>query len=163
LVNKYCRIQRNWRLGLSLSSKARCGRIFLKFLHNNLALIYIHFCQLENFSDQRRFFWNVEKKKWSSFLEYLRNGQLERNFLCYESYRKNLFGCFTYSGVQSINNVYDIVNKVENVCVYQYIFNLIDIGVYVVYALYSSIGKTVNFHFHPLLEFSDYGGYGLHF
>jgi hypothetical protein len=59
----YCRIQRNWRLGLSLSSEARCGRIFLKNLHNNLALINIHFCQLENFSDQRRFFWNVEKKK----------------------------------------------------------------------------------------------------
>jgi hypothetical protein len=92
----YCRIQRNWRLGLSLSSEARCGRIFLKFLHNNLAPIYIHFCQLENFSDQRRLFWNVEKKKWSGFLEYFRNGQLERNFLCYESYRKNLFWCFTY-------------------------------------------------------------------
>jgi hypothetical protein len=92
----YCRIQRNWLLGLSLSSEARYGRIFLKFLHNNLALMYIHFCQLENFSDQRRFFWNVEKKKWSVFLEYFRNGQLERNFLCYESYRKNLFGCFTY-------------------------------------------------------------------
>ncbi len=78
------------------SSEARCGRIFLKFLHTNLALIYIHFCQLENFCDQRRFFWNVEKKKWSGFLEYFRNGQLERNFLCYESYRKNLFGYFTY-------------------------------------------------------------------
>ncbi len=43
------------------------------------------------------------------------------------------------SGVQSINNVYAIVNKVENVCVYQYIFDLIDDGVYVVYALYSRI------------------------
>ncbi len=77
----YCRIQRNWRLGLSLSSEARCGRIFLKLLHNDLALIYIHFCQLENFSDQRRFLWNVEKIKWSGFLEYFGNGQLERNFL----------------------------------------------------------------------------------
>ncbi len=44
------------------------------------------------------------------------------------------------SGVQSINNVYAIVDKVENVCVKQYIFNLIDNGVYVVYALYSRIG-----------------------
>jgi hypothetical protein len=88
----YCRIQRNWRLGLRSNSEERCGRIFLKFLHNNLALIYIHFCQLEIFSDQRRFFWNVEKKKWSGFLEYFRNGQLERNFLCYESCRKNIFG-----------------------------------------------------------------------
>jgi hypothetical protein len=31
--------------------------------------------------------------------------------------------------------------KEENVCVYQYIFDLIDNGVYVVYALYSSIFK----------------------
>ncbi len=45
------------------------------------------------------------------------------------------------AGVQSINNVYAIVNKVENVCVYQYIFYLIDNGVYVVYALYSSVDK----------------------
>jgi hypothetical protein len=41
------------------------------------------------------------------------------------------------SGIKSINNVYAIVNKVENVCVYQYIFDLIDNGVYVVYVLYS--------------------------
>jgi hypothetical protein len=46
-----------------------------------------------------------------------------------------------YTGVQSINNVYAIVNKVENLCVYQYVFDLIDNGVYVVYALYSSIVK----------------------
>ncbi len=45
----------------------------------------------------------------------------------------------THSGVQSINNVYAIVNKVENVLVNTYIFDLIDNGVYVVYALYSSI------------------------
>ncbi len=44
-----------------------------------------------------------------------------------------------YSGVQSINNVYANVNKVENVLVNTYIFDLIDNGVYVVYALYSSI------------------------
>ncbi len=44
-----------------------------------------------------------------------------------------------YSGVQSINNVYAIVNKVENVLVNTYILDLIDNGVYVVYALYSSI------------------------
>jgi hypothetical protein len=43
------------------------------------------------------------------------------------------------TGVQSINNVYTIVNKVENVLVKTYIFDLIDIGVYVVYALYSRI------------------------
>jgi hypothetical protein len=43
-----------------------------------------------------------------------------------------------YAGVQSINNVYANVNKVENVLVYTHNFDLIDIGVYVVYALYSS-------------------------
>jgi hypothetical protein len=48
-----------------------------------------------------------------------------------------------YAGLQSINNVYAIVDKVENVCVNQYIFNLIDNGVYVVYALYSSMHKII--------------------
>jgi hypothetical protein len=43
------------------------------------------------------------------------------------------------SGVQSINNVYAIVNKVENQGTNEWILNLIDIGVYVVYALYSSV------------------------
>jgi hypothetical protein len=43
-----------------------------------------------------------------------------------------------YAGVQSINNVFHIVDKVENVCVNQYIFDLIDNVEYVVYALYSS-------------------------
>jgi hypothetical protein len=47
----------------------------------------------------------------------------------------------TYSGVQSINDVFHIVDKVENVFVYTHIFNLIDNVEYVVYALYSSIGK----------------------
>ncbi len=46
---------------------------------------------------------------------------------------------FLYSGVKRINNVYANVNKVENVCVYLYIFSHINNGVYVVYALYSSI------------------------
>jgi hypothetical protein len=43
------------------------------------------------------------------------------------------------AGVQSINNVYAIVNKVENVLVNTNIFDLIDNVVYVVYALYSSV------------------------
>jgi hypothetical protein len=38
------------------------------------------------------------------------------------------------AGVQSINNVYAIVNKVENQGIYEWILNLIGIGVYV-YAL----------------------------
>ncbi len=50
-----------------------------------------------------------------------------------------LFFNHSNSGVQSINNVYAIVNKVENVLVNTYIFDLIDNGVYVVYALYSRI------------------------
>jgi hypothetical protein len=37
-----------------------------------------------------------------------------------------------YSGVQSINNVFHIVDKVENVCVYTHIFNHIDNVEYVV-------------------------------
>jgi hypothetical protein len=74
--------------------EARGGRNFLKFLHDILALNYNHFCQLENFSDQRRIFWNVEKKKWRGFSEYFRNGQLEQIFLCYKSYRKNPIWCF---------------------------------------------------------------------
>ncbi len=56
---------------------------------------------------------------------------------------KKLPVVFNYSGVQSINNVYAIVNKVENVLVNTYIFELIDNGVYVVYALYSSNKKSI--------------------
>jgi hypothetical protein len=50
-----------------------------------------------------------------------------------------------YTGVQSINNIYAIVNKVENVLVNTHIFDLIDIGVYVVYALYSNINVNLLF------------------
>ncbi len=48
------------------------------------------------------------------------------------------------SGVQSINNVYHIVDKVENVLVYTYIFILIDNVEYVVYALYSRVLRRWN-------------------
>jgi hypothetical protein len=44
-------------------------------------------------------------------------------------------------GVQRINNVFHIVDKVENVFVSTHIFNLIDNVEYVVYALYSRIYK----------------------
>jgi hypothetical protein len=44
-----------------------------------------------------------------------------------------------HSGVQSINNIFHIVDKVENVGVNKYIFDFIDNVEYVVYALYSSI------------------------
>jgi hypothetical protein len=37
----------------------------------------------------------------------------------------------SHTGVQSINNVYAIVNKVENVLVNTYIFDLIDNDIYV--------------------------------
>jgi hypothetical protein len=47
-----------------------------------------------------------------------------------------------YSGVQSINDAFHNVNKVENVFVYRHIFNLIDNVECVVYALYSSTQKT---------------------
>ncbi len=47
-----------------------------------------------------------------------------------------------HTGVQSINDVFHNVNKVENVFVYTLILNLIDNVEYVVYALYSSILTT---------------------
>ncbi len=46
---------------------------------------------------------------------------------------------FFNTGVQRINNVFHIVDKVENVCVNKYTFDLIDNVEYVVYALYSRI------------------------
>ncbi len=46
------------------------------------------------------------------------------------------------SGVQSINNVFHIVNKVESVFDFQCILNFIDNVEYVVYALYSRIGEN---------------------
>jgi hypothetical protein len=55
-----------------------------------------------------------------------------------------VFGKIIYSGVQRINNVFHIVDKVENVCVNKYIFDLIDNVEYVVYALYSSIFEKKN-------------------
>jgi hypothetical protein len=59
----YCLSEQNWRLCLSSNSEARGGPIFLKILHNNLALIYIQFCPLENFSGHQRFFRSGIKKK----------------------------------------------------------------------------------------------------
>ncbi len=47
-------------------------------------------------------------------------------------------GFKTRSGVQSIYNVFHIVNKVESVLENTYIFDLMDNVEYVVYALYSS-------------------------
>jgi hypothetical protein len=44
-----------------------------------------------------------------------------------------------YAGVQRINDAFHIVDKVENVCVNKYIFDLIIIVECVVYALYSSM------------------------
>jgi hypothetical protein len=49
---------------------------------------------------------------------------------------------FHYAGVQSINNVFHIVNKVGNALVFHYILNLIDNMEYFVYALYSTMGHT---------------------
>jgi hypothetical protein len=49
-----------------------------------------------------------------------------------------------YSGIRSINNVFHIVNKVENVLQNAYIFVLIDNVEYVVYALYSSISVAAS-------------------
>jgi hypothetical protein len=54
-------------------------------------------------------------------------------------YLQNGLKPFWNSGVQSINNVFHIVDKVENVGVNKYIFDLIDNVEYVVYALYSRI------------------------
>jgi hypothetical protein len=48
-----------------------------------------------------------------------------------------------WAGVQSKNNEYHIVDKVENVLVNKYIFDLIDNVVFVVLALYSS-GVKIN-------------------
>jgi hypothetical protein len=52
-----------------------------------------------------------------------------------------LVNCFENTGVQSINDAFHIVVKVENVCVKKYIFNLNDNVESVVYALYSRILK----------------------
>jgi hypothetical protein len=54
-------------LGLSSNCEARGGLIYLKILHNNVALICIHFRQMENFSDQRRFLGSGIKKKLGGF------------------------------------------------------------------------------------------------
>jgi hypothetical protein len=60
-----------------------------------------------------------------------------------EIWLKLFFDIFKHhGGVQSINNVYAIVNKVENVLVNTYIFDLIDNDVYVVYVLYSSMSEN---------------------
>jgi hypothetical protein len=52
---------------------------------------------------------------------------------------QNLRRIKAYTGVLSINNILHIVNKVEYVCVFQYILNLMYIVKYVVFALYSSV------------------------
>jgi hypothetical protein len=59
------------------------------------------------------------------------------------------------SGVQSINDAFHIVIKVEIVFVYTHILALIDIVEYVVYALYSRIGK-LNFNFYKVVKTNSY-------
>ncbi len=49
-----------------------------------------------------------------------------------------------YAGVQSINNIFHIVKRVKNVCVFQYILNLIDNVERCLYALYSSLSTAEN-------------------
>ncbi len=75
---------------------------------------------------------------WINFWEYPGNLKITVTppWPRFESYH-GIF--FPYTGVQSINNVFHIVDKVENVCVNKYIFDLIDNVEYVDYALYSSI------------------------
>jgi hypothetical protein len=59
--------------------------------------------------------------------------------MAYNVFLHNLDFFKVNSGVQSINNVFHTVNKVENVLENTYIFDLIDNVEYVVYALYSRI------------------------
>jgi hypothetical protein len=54
-------------LGLSLSAEARCGRIFLKFLHNNLALIYIHSANWKIFPTNGGFAGTLRRKNGAVF------------------------------------------------------------------------------------------------
>ncbi len=49
------------------------------------------------------------------------------------------------TGVQSKNNEYHIVNKVENQGIYEWNLNLIDNVVFVVFALYSRTVGPTNF------------------
>jgi hypothetical protein len=92
---------------------------------------------------------SLQKKSTKSFLEafiYLDYDSMSKKFqiLLWKivNFRK-LWNNSPYAGVQSINDAFHIVNKVENVFVYTYIFNLIDNVECVVFALYSSMGKTV--------------------
>ncbi len=57
----YCRFQKLWQSHLSSNCDAHGGVILLKFLPDNLASIWIHFCNLENYSDHRWFFWSDKK------------------------------------------------------------------------------------------------------
>jgi hypothetical protein len=47
------------------------------------------------------------------------------------------------TGVQGISGVYASVNKVQNPFIDALIFDLVDGGVYVVYALYSRVSESV--------------------
>jgi hypothetical protein len=58
----------------------------------------------------------------------------------------SVWDLFRNYGVQGINNVFRIVNKVENVLKNTYIFDLIDNVEYFVYALYSRIMVEIRFH-----------------
>ncbi len=66
---------------------------------------------------------------------------------------QNWPGIMENTGVQSINDVFHIVVKVENVCVNKYIFDLNDNVEYVVYALYSRINTLQNAKLEPISTF----------
>jgi hypothetical protein len=62
-------------------------------------------------------------------------------------FKKSIFAVTSFMDdpLASTNYGVQIVNKVENVLVNTYIFDLIDNGVYVVYALYSRICQLLPF------------------
>jgi hypothetical protein len=61
---------------------------------------------------------------------------------------------FLYTGVQSINDIFHIVDKIDYF--YTHNFNLIDNVEYVVYALYSRIVIKSNLILHNLYRFKNY-------
>jgi hypothetical protein len=112
-IRTYCLFQRFWRSGLSSYCVARGGPNLLKFLYDNLTLIYVRFLVIGKIFRPPTSFWARSK------------GKMERFFL----------NIFKMVNLNEIFYVMKVVGKIQ-------------LGI-------SFIGRIVNFHFRPILEFSD--------
>ncbi len=84
-----------------------------------------------NFPERRKFL-----VMWARFNKFWK---ILKSIFWEPKWSFSLENTYNHNGVQSKNNEYHIVNKVENQGIYEWILNLIDNVVFVVFALYDTL------------------------